>query len=82
MSETFSMTDEEDGALSAMANNGAMNYSLNLPNEKKLAERIKQAFASSNEDEVDVMLVVTKCKAHEGDEHPIEKITSCKVQPW
>lgn len=82
MSETFSMTDEEDGALSAMANNGAMNYSLNLPNEKKLAERIKQAFASSNEDEVDVMLVVTKCKAHEGDEHPIEEITSYKLQPW
>ena len=49
---------------------------------KKIAERIKQAFASSNEDEVDVMLVVTKCKAHEGDEHPIEKITSYKLQPW
>ena len=35
MSETFSMTDEEDGALSAMANNGAMNYSLNLPKNEK-----------------------------------------------
>lgn len=76
----FTLTDINDCTLSLMDENGAMNYSFDLPSEN--GEQIKLAFENMNNNNTQVIVVVTKCKKNEHDEDASEMITGFKVEAY
>lgn len=83
---SYTLADiDEDGGLSVMTDEGEMREDLDLPGEDstdpELAEKIKKAFATADDDNLELVVVVTKCKANKADSDPIEKVTSFRTQP-
>lgn len=86
---TLTDMDMEDCSLSLMDEQGGMNYSFDLPSENDssasesdLGEKIKAAFEKMNDNDTQVIIVVTKCKKNEHDEEAAEIITSYKVEAY
>ena len=64
---------------------GEMREDLNLPGEDstdpELANKIQAAFDTADDNDLEVLVIVTKCKANKADADPIEKVTAFKTQP-
>jgi translation elongation factor IF5A len=75
----------EDGQLSVMTDEGEMREDLDLPPEDstdpELAEKIKEAFNTADDNDLEVVVVVTKCKKNKSDAEPAEQITAFRTQP-
>ena len=83
---TYTLTDiDEDGQLSVMDDAGEMREDLNLPGEDstdpELAQKIQAAFETADDNNLEVLVIVTKCKANKADAEPQEKVTAFKTQP-
>ena len=83
---TYTLADiDEDGQISLMTDAGEMRDDLDLPGEDstdpELASKIKAAFETADDDGVELVVVVTTCKANSADAEPIEKVTSFRTQP-
>ena len=83
---TYTLADiDEDGQISLMTEAGEMRDDLDLPGEDstdpELASKIKAAFETADDDGVELVVVVTTCKANSADAEPIEKVTSFRTQP-
>jgi len=83
---SYVLTDiDEDGVLSCMTDDGEMREDLNLPDENstdpEIGAKIKAAFETADADNLEIVLVVTKCKAAKSDDEPMEKVTAFRTQP-
>jgi large subunit ribosomal protein L40e len=83
---SYTLADiDEDGTLSLMTDEGEMREDLDLPGEDstdpELANKIQAAFNSADDDNLELVLVVTKCKAAKADDEPMEKVTAFRTQP-
>ena len=83
---TYTLTDiADDGILSVMDDAGEMREDLNLPGEDstdpELAQKIQAAFETADDNDLEVLVIVTKCKANKADAEPQEKVTAFKTQP-
>ena len=83
---TYTLTDiDDEGMLSVMTEAGEMREDLNLPGEDstdpELANKIQAAFDTADDNDLEVLVIVTKCKANKADADPIEKVTAFKTQP-
>ena len=83
---SYTLADiDEDGMLSVMTDEGEMREDLNLPGEDstdpELAAKIQAAFDTSDADDLEIVLTVTKCKSCKSAEEPMEKVTTKPTPP-